>query len=108
MLGIFLIVSYNIAAMNMYDVTILLKPTLSEEGRIGWTEKLEKTVKALEGKTGKVTEMGKKQMAYKIQNFSEADYLNLSLELGTAQVLQLERKLAVDKEVLRHLIVKAE
>lgn len=94
--------------MNSYDVTILLKPTLSEEGRTGWTGKLEKTVKALEGKAGKITEMGKKQMAYKIQNFSEADYLNLSLELGAGQVLQLERKLAVDKEVLRHLIVKAE
>ncbi len=71
-----------------------------------FVEKLEKTVKVLGGKTGKMTEMGRKQMAYKIDNLTEAIYLNWMLELPGEAVVQLEKKLTVDRDILRHLLVK--
>lgn len=40
--------------MNKYDLTVLVKKT------DGLEEKIEKLVKALEGKTGRMVEMGKK------------------------------------------------
>jgi len=66
---------------------------------------MEKTIKALDGKLGKMVEMGKKQLAYKIKNVREAAFFNWSVELPAASVVQLDKKLTVDHEVLRHLLV---
>ncbi len=87
--------------MSKYDLTVLVK---SAEGAV---EKIEKTVKALSGKVIKTAEMGKKPLAYQIKKAGEAHYLSMVLELPSEAVVQLQKKLAVDKELLRHLLLKA-
>lgn len=86
--------------MNKYDLTILVKKAEGVEAKI------EKLVKALEGKLGKFTEMGKKQLAYPIAKTREAVFLNWVVELPGEGVVQLEKKLTVDKEILRHLCLR--
>lgn len=86
--------------MNKYDLTMLVKSTEGVE------EKMEKLVKALNGKAGRMVEMGKKQLAYPIKKLSEAQYLSWTLELESPSVVQLERKLTVDRDVIRHLLVR--
>lgn len=88
--------------MNKYDLTVLVKKTDGVE------EKIEKLVKALQGKAGRMVEMGKKQLAYDIQKNSEAFYLSWSLELPGEVVVELEKKLTNDHDILRHLLVKAD
>ncbi len=88
--------------MNKYDLTVLVKKT------DGLEEKIEKLVKALEGKTGRMVEMGKKQLAYVISGMTEANYVSWGLELPAASVVQLEKKLTNDHDILRHLLVKAD
>ena len=87
-------------AMNKYDLTVLTKDGAGVE------EKIEKIVKALEGKVGKMTEMGKKQLAYPITKAREAVFTSWVLELPTEAVVQLEKKLIIDKNILRHLLVR--
>jgi ribosomal protein S6 len=86
--------------MNKYDLTVLVKKT------DGLEEKVETLVKVLGGKAGRMVEMGKKQMAYVINKSSEANYLSWGLDLPTDAVVQLEKKLTNDKDILRHLLVK--
>lgn len=86
--------------MNKYDLTILVKKAEGVEAKI------EKLVKALEGKLGKFTEMGKKQLAYPITKTREAVFLNWMVELPGEGVVQLEKKLTIDKEILRHLCLR--
>lgn len=74
----------------------------------GVEDKVEKLVKALNGKAGRMVEMGKKQLAYPIKKLSEAYYLSWTLELESPSVVQLERKLTVDRDVIRHLLVKVQ
>jgi small subunit ribosomal protein S6 len=95
-----------LCAVNKYSLIILAEAGLSSEAKDKLLEKLEKTIKALKGKFGKVTEMGKKQLAYRIKDQSEALFLELALELPPKSVIELDRKLAVDKEVVRHLLVR--
>lgn len=85
--------------MNKYDLTVLVRKTEGVE------QKIEKLVKALDGKLGKFTEMGKKQLAYPIDKTHEAHFLNWIIELPTEAVVQLEKKLAIDREVIRHLLI---
>lgn len=94
--------------MAMYDLTLVLKPTLKDETKDKFVEKIEKVLKALGGTVEKTLEMGRKQLAYKIKGQAEGLYLNMAVELPVESVIQLEKKLTVDKDILRHLLVKAE
>ena len=94
-------------ANKIYDLVIMIKSDVKDESKDKLVDKLEKTVKALGGSVKKTLEMGKKQLAYKILGQSEATYLNLVLEMPGEAVVQLEKKLTVDKEILRHLLVVA-
>ena len=91
--------------MNKYDLTVLVKSDLKETAREKFVEKIEALVKILDGKIGKLTEMGKKQLAYDIKKQREAQFLSWVLELPAKSVVQLEKKLVNDKEILRHLLV---
>lgn len=88
--------------MQKYDLTVLVKDTS------GWEEKIEKLVEVLEGKVSRMTEMGKKQLAYPIAKQTESHFLSWTVEVGSDSVVQLDKKLSVDREVLRHLLVKAD
>ena len=88
--------------MKKYELTILATDL------VGLAEKIEKLVKVLKGKVGRVTEMGKKPLAYMIKKAGEAHYLSLALELPAGAVVELRKKLNVDKVVLRHILIKAE
>lgn len=86
--------------MNKYDLTVLVKRAEGVE------QKIEKLVTALEGKLGKFTEMGKKQLAYPIAKTQEAVLLNWVVEMPGGGVIQLEKKLTIDRDILRHLLIR--
>jgi len=85
--------------MQKYDLTVLV-----QKATIG--EKIEKLIVAVGGKAGRMIEMGKKQLAYPIKKLSEAVFLSWTVELPAEVVLQLNRKLTIDKDVVRHLLVR--
>jgi small subunit ribosomal protein S6 len=91
---------------DKYDITIILRPDLKEDGKEESVKKYEKLVKALGGVPGKIVEMGKKQLAYKIKSKSEGVYFSLEVEMPASGVVELEKKLAVDNDILRHLLVR--
>ncbi|OGD09675.1 30S ribosomal protein S6 [Candidatus Amesbacteria bacterium RIFOXYB1_FULL_44_23] len=91
---------------NKYDLTLVLNAEVKDEVKDKFVDKTEKVLKALDGSVVRTQDMGRKQLAYKIKNQSEGIYLNMQLEMPAASVIQLDKKLSVDKEVLRYLLVK--
>lgn len=85
--------------MQKYELTVLVKSVTGVE------DKMEKIIKALGGKLGKFSEMGKKQLAYPIDKTHEAHFLNWMIELPGESIVQLEKKLTIDREVIRHLLI---
>ncbi len=94
--------------MHKYDLTVLVKTDLKGEGKDTFVSKLEKSIKAMDGVVGKFSEMGSKQLAYKIKRLGEAQYLNWMVELPPKGVVELRKKLTVDKDIVRHIFVKAD
>lgn len=86
--------------MNEYDLTVLVKEIA------GMEEKIEKIVKVFGGKAGRMVEMGKKQLAYEIDKNNSANFLTWVLELPAKSVVELDRNMTLDKDVLRHLLVR--
>lgn len=94
-----------ITAMKKYDLTLMVPASVSGEEQKKLETKIEKLVKALDGKLGKMAEMGKKQLAYKIGKVLEAAFFNWSVELPAPSVVQLSKKLTVDHDIIRYLLV---
>lgn len=96
--------------MQKYDLTIMLGVSVKGEAKDKLIERLEKNVKAADGKVVKTTELGQKQLAYPISKQNTANYVTLTLEMPESGVVQLAKKLTVERqkqEILRHLLIKA-
>lgn len=92
--------------MAKYDLTVLIDSGVKDQEKDAFVARMEKLVGVMQGKLGKLTEMGRKQLAYPINKQSEAQYMWWSLELPSTAVVEFEKKLNNDKEVMRHLLVK--
>ncbi len=87
--------------MQKYDLTVIV-------AKVEVGEKIEKIVTAVGGKAGRMIELGKKQLAYPIKKLTEAIFLSWTVDLDPTAVLQLQHKLTVDKDVVRHLLIRVE
>lgn len=92
--------------MQQYMLTVLVAPAVKGEAREKFGERMEKIVKAAGGKLGKLSDQGQKQLTYKIGGQSEAGYMVWELEMPGVGVVELKKKLDIDKEALRYLLVK--
>ena len=94
--------------MNKYDLTVLVGADVRDEAHDKFVGKIDKQIEALGGRAVKLSELGKKQLAYPINKTNEAIYLNWIVELPAPAVIEFDKKLTVDREVMRHLLVKVD
>lgn len=89
-----------------YELTILLKPTLSEKD----ADKEMKSLVAVLEKAGvtdiKKTDPEKRQLAYEIAKVTEALYAFFEFKLESDKVLVLETQLKLQDNIIRYLLVK--
>ncbi len=82
-----------------YELMLVLSPDSLEEE---WGAKV-KDVKVLKKEV-----WGKRVLAYPIKHFSEGVYVLLNFEAAPAKVKELEKKLNLDEDLLRFLVVRKE
>ena len=73
------------------------------------TELTNKFTAAIEAKGGKVTkreDWGLRNLAYKIQKNRKGYYTLLAIDAPAAAVIEMERLMRLDENILRHLTVK--
>lgn len=91
--------------MRQYEVTVILDPSLGEEGLAKQLERWKKQIEDREGKILKEDPWGVRSLAYPIEKKDQGYYAVLEFELPGEQVGELENLLRLDEHVLRHLIV---
>jgi len=92
--------------MNNYELTLILKPSFSDKERDLLIEKIEKWVLESKGKIEKIDKMGKRVLSYQINKFLEGIYIFMVLNLAPKEVGQLDRKIKLDENIIRYLLVK--
>lgn len=91
--------------MRVYDLVLVLRPTLGVEERKNTLE----TVKKWLGKaTVEIEDLSKKTLAYPIKKEREGLYILLKVNYsnGSALPADIERRLLTDESILRHLLVR--
>ena len=91
--------------MKKYEVLYILSPDKEEE----YQEKMnqyEDIIKSNGGSVIKSDYWGRKKLAYEISGYNDGLYVLTELLADSAVVKELDRKLKLSEEILRHMIIR--
>ena len=89
--------------MVKYELTLIFKPNLKDKEQ---KEIIEKLKKILGSKKIGVDFWGKKKLAYEIQKQKEGVYCLFSFEASPEVLPELEKKIKLEENIVRYLIVR--
>ncbi|MDD3418965.1 MAG: 30S ribosomal protein S6 [Candidatus Gastranaerophilales bacterium] len=93
--------------MRNYEILCIIKPNLDMEEADKVVDALEATIKDFGGKIEGVDKMGRKKLAYEINNFKDGFYLNLKIDFPEEKVVELKRNLTLNDNVLRFMLLES-
>ena len=88
-----------------YELMYIIDPTLSEEDTAAIVEKFKALVEE-HGTLDEMEEMGKRKLAYEINDMSEGYYVLVKFTSGPEFPAELDRLLGITDGVIRSLITK--
>jgi small subunit ribosomal protein S6 len=94
------------ANMRLYEAILILDPRLDEEGINNTKGKFENSIKGYSGSILYFENWGLRTFSYPIKHKNEGYYLLFQFGLPAEKVVELERMLRINEDVLRFQIVK--
>jgi small subunit ribosomal protein S6 len=94
--------------MEKYELTIVLSGNATAAKKKKTQEAIEKIVKTIGGKVGKIEDWGKKELSYEIAKNDSGIFLLYNLELEEEAVKMLPQKFNLEENIIRYLLVKKE
>jgi small subunit ribosomal protein S6 len=92
--------------MTDYEVTYILRPALEESEVEDRVNAIAEIVKGQGGEVVATERLGKKRLAYEIEDAREGIYVVMQFKSGAAASKELERQLKLHEDVLRALIIR--
>ncbi|MBB5021301.1 30S ribosomal protein S6 [Desulfurispira natronophila] len=93
--------------MAIYEIMFIAQPDLDEQQLTDFIAKVDGIIGRFDAKVEKFQSMGKKKLAYEIENHSYGHYYLYQIESDSAKVVdELIRNFKINDEVLRYLSVK--
>jgi small subunit ribosomal protein S6 len=92
-----------------YEVTYILRPTLEEAEADARVETIVEGLKANGGEVqGEIEKMGKRRLAYEINDVREGYYVVMKFKSEPAASKELERQMRLNEDVMRALFIRLE
>ncbi|HET6275188.1 MAG TPA: 30S ribosomal protein S6 [Candidatus Cybelea sp.] len=92
--------------MSVYEVTYILRPSLEESDVEQRANAIAEIVKGQGGEVSGIERLGKKRLAYEINDVREGHYVVMQFKSEASVSKELERQLKLHEDVLRALIVR--
>jgi small subunit ribosomal protein S6 len=92
--------------MPIYETVFMARQDLSETQVKDMTEKFVKIINDQGGKVLKIEQWGLRTLAYKINKAKKAHYTLIESDAPGAAVIELERVMRIEEDVLRALTLK--
>ena len=91
--------------MQNYELMLLMNPNISDEvDEI--LDNIKSTISDSKGKLEEVKLLGKRQLAYPINNMNYANYVHLNAKINAETLVVLEEMFKFEQNIFRHLTVK--
>ncbi len=93
--------------MKNYELLTIFKPNLDAEEVDKLVAKLEETISGFGGKVVSTDKIGRKKLAYDVQNFRDGFFFSAVLSLPANQVAEFRRQLRLNDNILRTMFMEA-
>lgn len=93
--------------MTNYEIMFIVKNTIEEPEIKKTADALQKLIKS-GGKVIEFKEMGKRKLAYPIKKELTGTYYVMDVQAEHDTIKEFDRKVLINENVLRHLILKKE
>lgn len=90
--------------MKKYEAVLILNPNLSSKVEEFKTE-FNKLLSDNSFKVIKLEDIGRRQLAYSINNHNKGHYLLMNLEGEPSKLLEIETKIKYNESIIRHIIL---
>ena len=96
------------SALRTYELVYIVTPEATEEQIASIHEQVEQTTQRMGGSLSKTENWGRRKLAYEIKRQKEGVYVLEVIE-GTGELMkELDRRLKVVDQVIRHLVVRVD
>ena len=92
--------------MAFYENTIIAKQDLADKDLKTIKEKYNEIINNSSGNVIKIEEWGLLSLANKIKNYKKGFYIHYKFEGNKNTINEIEKKIKVDREIIRHLTVR--
>src|SRR5665213_893027 len=90
-----------------YEVTYIMRPTLEESEIEVRADQVAEILKANGGElVGELEKMGKRRLAYEIDDVREGYYVVMKFKSEPAAAKELDRQLRLNEDVMRALVIR--
>ena len=90
--------------MKKYEAVIVLNPNLSSKVD-NFKKDFEKLLKDNSFNIVKTEDIGRRQLAYSINNHNKGHYILFNLEGDPSKLIELETKIKYNESIIRHLFI---
>ncbi|WP_027869552.1 30S ribosomal protein S6 [Eubacterium sp. AB3007] len=91
--------------MTNYELMFIINPTLEEEKKNTVVEMVQGIITDNGGEVSNVDVWGMRKLAYLIEKKSEGYYVVIEFKAGTDLPKELDRRLRISDNVMRHMII---
>jgi len=90
--------------MNKYEAVIILNPNLSSKVD-AFLKDFESLLSSNSFKILKTEDVGRRQLAYSINNHNKGHYILFNLEGDPSKLIDIENKIKYNESIIRHLFI---
>tara|TARA_B100001113_G_scaffold351036_1_gene349306 strand:+ start:1216 stop:1734 length:519 start_codon:yes stop_codon:yes gene_type:complete len=90
--------------MKKYEAVIILNPNLSSKAS-DFEKDFEKLLKSNSFSIQKKEDVGRRQLAYSINNHNKGHYLLFNIEGDASKLIDIENKIKYNELIIRHLFI---
>lgn len=94
--------------MTKYEIMFIVKATLDETALNNITKEVQSLINDGNSKVIEFKDMGRKKLAYQIKKEISGFYYLMNVEASNDVIQEFDRKLRINENILRHLILKVE
>lgn len=92
--------------MDRYEIMFIVKNTIEDEAVKKEADALQSLITSDKGKIIEFKEMGKRKLAYPIKKELTGTYFVMTVEANHDTISEFDRKVLINENILRHLIIK--
>ncbi len=93
---------------RQYELGFIIPSSVLEQDTQRIIDMVKGWVEELDGEVTNVDYWGRRRLAYPIEDYREGYYVFLLMDFPTEQLPELERRILLNDQIIRHLVVRPE